>query len=434
MLRYVAAVPKEAPNMTTHLKANGRLLLRATVAALTLLLPAHSAFAEPPEIVSADINTAAQTVTTSGHGFGVAIGRVALVGSRGSVEMELAVASWTDEQVVAFLPLGLAAGTYRLGIVTKGNGRNPGGSDIIDLTIADAAVTGPAGPAGPQGIAGPAGPAGPTGAAGPAGPTGAAGPVGPTGAVGPAGPAGASGPTGPTGVQGPVGAAGPGFQWKGSWDPQFQYASGDVVDHNGSSYVTMEPVPGDEPPGTAWHLMAAAGRDGAAGATGPTGPQGADGLPGATGAVGPIGPAGPQGPVGPASTVGASAISLPSVVGLNGVYQVVSTPMTMTVPAGVTASALVNAEGDIALAATPPNQATVEVHLVIDGVVARSLRTSVTNYSNSPMPGGWHLGTIQTLGPGPHEFHLEARTTFLNGGTVTMNSQSGNLSVALLRQ
>lgn len=411
--------------MTTHPKANGTPLLRATVAALALLLPAHSAFAEPPEIVKAEINTVAQTITTSGHGFGVATGQVGLVGSRGSVEMDLAIASWTDRQVVAFLPPALAAGTYRLAVVTRGNGRNPGGSDIIDLTVADTS--------GASAQAGPAGPAGPTGAAGPAGPAGAAGP---TGATGPAGPAG---PTGPTGAQGPVGATGPGFQWKGSWDPQVQYASGDVVAHNGSSYVTMEPLPGDEPPGTAWHLMAAAGRDGAAGATGPTGPQGADGLPGGTGPIGPIGPIGPTGsagspgPAGPAATVAANALALTSLV-LSGTYQVVSTPMTMTVPDGVTASALVNAEGDVVLNAAPPNQALVELHLVIDGVVARNLRTTVTNYSLAGMPGGWHLGTIQTLGPGPHEFHVEARVLFSLSGTVTLNNLPGNLSVALLRQ
>jgi len=63
---------------------------------------------------------------------------------------------------------------------------------------------GPAGPAGPQGEPGPAGPQGPQGETGPAGPQGEAGPAGPQG---PQGPAGAQGPTGP---QGPSGS---GHRW-----------------------------------------------------------------------------------------------------------------------------------------------------------------------------------------------------------------------------
>jgi hypothetical protein len=55
-------------------------------------------------------------------------------------------------------------------------------------------------------------------------------------------------------------------------------------------------------------------------------------------------------------------------------------------------------------------------------------------YSLNGMPTGWHLGTIQALGAGSHEFHVEARYTFQNGETVKANVAPGNLSVALLRQ
>jgi hypothetical protein len=107
----------------------------------------------------------------------------------------------------------------------------------------------------------------------------------------------------------------------------------------------------------------------------------------------------------------------------------------MTVPAGVTASALVNAEGDAATSAPIGNQALIELHLVIDGEIVRILRTTVTNYSLSGMPGGWHIGTIQPMTAGSHEFHVEARYNFSAGdGTVTLNKAPGNLSVALLRQ
>jgi hypothetical protein len=106
----------------------------------------------------------------------------------------------------------------------------------------------------------------------------------------------------------------------------------------------------------------------------------------------------------------------------------------MTVPAGVTVNALVNAEGDIASFGGVGTQVIVELKLVIDGVAVRLLRTSTMNYSLNGMPTGWHLGTIQALGAGSHEFHVEARYTFQNGETVKANVAPGNLSVALLRQ
>jgi hypothetical protein len=424
--------------MTTHLRANSMLILRAIVAAVAVLLPIDAAYAQPPEIVKAEVNAAAHTVTATGHDFGATLGRASLAGSRGTVDVELIVAEWSDEQVVAHLPQGLAAGTYRLAIVTHGNGRNPGASDIIDLTIVlqPSAAAGAVGPAGP---AGPAGPTGPTGPAGPAGPQGNQGPQGIPGAAGPAGAPGAPGAQGPTGSQGPQGANGAGFQWRGPWDPQVQYAIGDVVSDGGSTYVTLGAVSGGEPPAAPWQLMAAAGRDGETGPVGPTGPAGPagsagpQGAVGSTGAPGPIGPAGPQGPDGPAAAVGATAVSLANTQ-LTGTLQALPSSVTMTVPAGVTVSALVNAEGDVASFGGVGTQVIVELKLMIDGNPVRLLRTSTSNVSNSGMPTGWHLGTIQTLGAGSHEFHVEAHYTFQAGEKVTANVFPGNLSVALLRQ
>ena len=83
------------------------------------------------------------------------------------------------------------------------------------ITIANAALqgpagpTGPGGPAGPSGGTGPAGPAGPAGPDGPTGPSGGTGPTGPDGPAGPTGPDGPAGPTGPGGSTGPAGPAGP---------------------------------------------------------------------------------------------------------------------------------------------------------------------------------------------------------------------------------
>jgi hypothetical protein len=209
-----------------------------------------------------------------------------------------------------------------------------------------------------------------------------------------------------------------------------------VVSDGGSAYVTLEPVSGGEPPAAPWQLMAAAGRDGETGPAGPTGAAGnagPQGAVGSTGAPGPIGPAGPQGPEGPAAAVGATAVSLLSTP-LTATLQALASSVTMTVPAGVTVNALVNAEGDVASTGGTGTQALIELKLVIDGVVVRLLRTSTMNYSLNGMPTGWHLGTIQALGAGSHEFHVEARYTFSTGGTVTANVAPGNLSVALLRQ
>ena len=212
--------------------------------------------------------------------------------------------------------------------------------------------------------------------------------------------------------------------------------SGDVVDHEGSAYLTTESTTGNAPPGSPWQVMAAAGPAGAAGSIGsdgpqgPTGPQGPDGPQGPTG---PQGPAGPQGPPGPAAAVRAIAVSMVNVP-LNGTFQVIPSNLNIPTPPGGDVSAIVNAEGDILLTAGPGNQALVQVNLWIDGVVVRTIRTSVVNANFGNMTSAWHLGTIQTLSPGPHEFHVEARALVALGGVVSVNSTPGNLSVALLRQ
>src|SRR5262249_13950239 len=173
-------------------------------------------------IERADADSTLTYLFIQGHHLGVHEPVVIFGGTQLSVE------SWSPTDVVARLPLGVSAATYRLVLVKK-----DGAVPLFDVYVADppagstsgtSGPTGPPGPAGPQGAQGPAGPAGPTGATGPqgpAGPTGAtgaqglAGPTGPTGPQGPAGPAGpagatgAQGPVGPTGAIGPAGAQGP---------------------------------------------------------------------------------------------------------------------------------------------------------------------------------------------------------------------------------
>ena len=80
---------------------------------------------------------------------------------------------------------------------------------IATAPVAQWAMAGNEGPAGPQGVAGPQGESGPQGDAGPQGSIGPDGPPGPQGIPGPEGPEGPQGIAGPEGPAGPQGAVGP---------------------------------------------------------------------------------------------------------------------------------------------------------------------------------------------------------------------------------
>jgi len=147
----------------------------------------------------------------------------------------------SQTSVTATLPQPLTNGMYVL-FVSSGNS----GSTNHDLTVANLATQGPAGPqgnqgiAGPQGIQGPQGPSGAQGTQGIMGPPGPIGPAGAAGAAGPAGVAGATGPAGPAGAQGSAGPQGP----QGAIGPQGSAAAGGilVVDSTGATvgkYATV---------------------------------------------------------------------------------------------------------------------------------------------------------------------------------------------------
>ena len=342
--RFPSRAQAEA-GMTSTMKAQGRWFVLSG-----LLFIAPSVSAQPPEVTRAEANVVAGIVAVDGHNFG-AEGRVVLMGSQGSVSAELICVTWTDQHVVAFLPSGLSAGTYRLGIGTHGKGKNPGGTDIIDITIG---IQGPPGPAGDQG------------------------PVGPQGQTGPQGP---PGPQGPHGLQGAAGSPG---------------ASGQP------------------------------------GAQGPQGPQGISGPPGSPGAPGVPGPQGLQGPAGTPATIASTSVVLNNTI-LNGVLKIVPSSVTMSSPTGSTVNALIEAEGDLFLNAASGTASLVELHLVVDGVVERTLRSSVVNYVLGNNSSAWHLHMLKTLTAGSHEFHVEART-ITGTGMAVVNSTPGRLSVVLLTQ
>ena len=162
----------------------------------------------------------------------------------------------------------------------------------LNISVAEAVATGPAGP---KGATGPAGPKGATGLQGPIGlngakgNTGAAGPVGTTGATGTTGaigPKGETGTTGATGVKGDAGAAG---------------------DTGATGSIGATGETGPQGPIGATGATGVKGDTGAQGVVGATGAKGDTGETGETGVVGLAGATGAQGDAGAKGDTGASA-------------------------------------------------------------------------------------------------------------------------------
>jgi hypothetical protein len=197
--------------------------------------------------------------------------------------------SFTNNKVVATLPTGISAGTYRLRItpkpITSLSTIPFVGYYEFDVTLGTTGPQGPAGVTGPQGLQGPMGfpglpgapgatgpqgpasttpgPAGPQGAmglpgatgaastvpgpAGPGGPAGHDGAIGPAGAAstvpGPAGHDGAQGPAGQDGTQGPSGPTGPAGPslFAGIWSGTATYTIGQEVMRDASLGGSLGP-------------------------------------------------------------------------------------------------------------------------------------------------------------------------------------------------
>lgn len=90
------------------------------------------------------------------------------------------------------------------------------------------------------------------------------------------------------------------FNPMGAYDNATNYAVGDQVSYNGSSYIMFsDAAAGTVPTNTSyWGLVASKGDTGATGATGATGPKGDTGDTGPQGPTGATGATGPQGPAG----------------------------------------------------------------------------------------------------------------------------------------
>jgi collagen type VII alpha len=145
---------------------------------------------------------------------------------------------------------------------------------------------------------------------------GAAGPVGPagsTGATGTNGRDGMDGLQGPAGATGATGAPGaPGLRFQGAYVSTDNYALGDVVVWQGSSWASLvDSNHGNAPDAfpTFWGMLTAAGSVGPQGVPGPSGLPGPAGATGAQGSTGPAGPMGPQGSVGSQGPAGAQGLN-----------------------------------------------------------------------------------------------------------------------------
>lgn len=154
---------------------------------------------------------------------------------------------------------------------------------LLDEVRGDTGPQGPPGTPGPKGDPGPPGPKGDLGPEGKPGQTGPRGETGPKGDLGGPGPKGDRGPKGDTGQPGPKGDDGspgatgahgpkgetgrPGIVWRGAFNSGRTYEAGDVVEHEGSSYIALRtvsgPFPGVSP---SWSLLAMKGADGGDGA------------------------------------------------------------------------------------------------------------------------------------------------------------------------
>ena len=160
------------------------------------------------------------------------------------------------------------------------------------------AVTGAAGPTGPQGPAGATGTQGPIGLTGPQGAAGATGaqgsigltgPQGTTGAIGPQGAAGTNGTNGTPGAQGTAGTNGA----TGATGAAATISVGTTT--TGAAGTNASVANSGNSSAAVFNFTIPKG---ATGNTGAQGPQGAPGTAGAQGLLGNTGPAGPAGPEG----------------------------------------------------------------------------------------------------------------------------------------
>ena len=169
---------------------------------------------------------------------------------------------------------------------------------------------------GSAGINGAVGSQGVTGSQGPIGYTGSGGSGSGNGYTGSAGVDGYVGSAGSNGVDGYVGSTGLGFTFYGEWTGTTHgyYIVNDVATYNGSSYICVNPVYGNDPPNVdiSWQLFISKGDPGYVGSAGTNGIDGYTGsqsYTGSQGYIGSVGYSGSQGPYGYTGSIPGTYVS-----------------------------------------------------------------------------------------------------------------------------
>ena len=171
-------------------------------------------------------------------GASIAVTQVSVAGQYVTIDVTSTVQGWISAPTTNF-GLALTAGTAALQFDSKENDLTSHPAEL-DITLATSGTVGPQGPAGPTGPPGPAGPAG---------------------ATGPQGATGATGLTGATGPQGPAAV----MIYQGLWSSLTTYPANAVITYAGSSYLSLASANRGNTPGLSaamWGLLAAAGQNG----------------------------------------------------------------------------------------------------------------------------------------------------------------------------
>ncbi len=227
---------------------------------------------------------------------------------------------------------------------------------------------------------------------------------------------------------------------KGAYAAGTDYAVGDSVDYNGSSYVMfVDAAAGTLPTDTTkWQVLANKGDTGAKGDTGDTGPQGLKGDKGDTGLTGPTGATGATGPTGPTGADGADGAD-GLTVSVNSVTQVAGN-ITLDqddIPDGTTNKAYTATEqtklsGIEALADVTDATNVTAAGAIMDGDITGNglmTRTGAGAYTNRTITGTSNQVTVSN-GDGvsgnptlslPQNIDTSATPTFssLTAGTAT---------------
>jgi hypothetical protein len=96
-------------------------------------------------------------------------------------------------------------------------------------------------------------------------------------------------------------------------------------------------------------------------------------------------------------------------------------------------NALIEADGELSLQASSGSSSMVDVQVLVDGVVQRTVRTSVLNFGLGNNSNGWSIHMLKPLTPGTHTFCITAKIVVGASSVIVNFTNPGRLSVVLLK-